>query len=187
MRLSVLGLYQYDNSIFADMVIPPELDRETLIDNILLECAELEVLYPDADFFKFAVKLWSEKEAPRWNALYSTTQYKYDPTENYNRHETYTDTNSSEGTSSYNGKNSNEQKVSAYDSPEYKPSELSNISDENNSNSRATGKTEHTAHIHGNIGVTTTQEMIKQEREIILNIYDVIIEDFKNRFCILIY
>ena len=57
MRLSVLGLYQYDNSIFADMLIPSALDRETLINNVLLECAELEILYPDADFFKFAVKI----------------------------------------------------------------------------------------------------------------------------------
>ena len=187
MRLSVLGLYQYDNSIFEDMAIPAALDRNTLIDNILLECAELEILYPNADFFKLAVKLWSEKEISRWSALYSTTQYDYNPTENYNRHETYTDVNNSEGTSSYTGKNSNEQKVSAYDSPEYKPSELTNISDDNNSSSRASGKTEHTSHIHGNIGVTTTQEMIKQEREIILNLYNVIIDDFKNRFCILIY
>ena len=187
MRLSVLGLYQYNNNIFADMAIPSALDRNTLIENILMECAELEILYTDADFFKFAVKSWSEKELNRWNALYKTTQYNYDPTENYNRHETYTDTNRSEGVTAYTGKNSNEQKVSAYDSPEYKPSELTNVSDKNNSNSRATGKTEHRSHIHGNIGVTTTQEMIKQEREIILNLYNVIIDDFKNRFCILIY
>ena len=111
MRLSVQGLYQYDNSIFADMAIPPELDRNTLIGNILLECAELEILYPDADFFKFAVKLWSEKEIERWNALYSTTQYDYNPTENYDRRETYTDITDSVGSSSYNGKNRDRKSV----------------------------------------------------------------------------
>ena len=47
---------------------------------------------------------------------------------------------------------------------------------------------EHTLHAHGNIGVTTTQNMIKQERQIdLFNIYDIIIEDFKMRFCILVY
>lgn len=46
----------------------------------------------------------------------------------------------------------------------------------------------HTLHAHGNIGVTTTQNMIKQERQIdLFNIYDIIIEDFKMRFCILVY
>ena len=44
---------------------------------------------------------------------------------------------------------------------------------------------QHELRAHGNIGVTTTQEMIKQEREISrFNIYDFIIEDFKMRFCI---
>lgn len=46
----------------------------------------------------------------------------------------------------------------------------------------------HTLHAHGNIGVTTTQNMIKQERQIdLFNIYDIIIEDYKMRFCILVY
>ena len=46
----------------------------------------------------------------------------------------------------------------------------------------------HTLHAHGNIGVMSTQDMITQERRIdLFNIYDIIIEDFKMRFCILIY
>lgn len=41
---------------------------------------------------------------------------------------------------------------------------------------------------HGNIGVTTTQAMISEEREIALfNIYDYIVKGFKNRFCLLVY
>ena len=40
----------------------------------------------------------------------------------------------------------------------------------------------------GNIGVTTTQQMIKQEWEIdVFNIYDVLIESFKEHFCIMVY
>lgn len=43
-------------------------------------------------------------------------------------------------------------------------------------------------HITGNIGVMTTQDMIKQEREIALfDIVDVIVADYKSEFCILIY
>ena len=41
---------------------------------------------------------------------------------------------------------------------------------------------------HGNIGVTTSQQMIESEREVSLyNIIDVIINSFKNRFCLQIY
>ena len=38
------------------------------------------------------------------------------------------------------------------------------------------------------IGVTTTQELIREQRDIdLFNLYDKIIEDFKMRFCILVY
>ena len=40
----------------------------------------------------------------------------------------------------------------------------------------------------GNIGVTTTQQMIKEEREVDqFNIYDYITQSFKRRFCLLVY
>jgi hypothetical protein len=40
----------------------------------------------------------------------------------------------------------------------------------------------------GNIGVMSTQDLIKQQREVVqFNIIDYIINDFKNRFCLLIY
>ena len=43
-------------------------------------------------------------------------------------------------------------------------------------------------HAYGNIGVTTTQQMIQQEREIALfNVMEVIITEFKARFCICVY
>lgn len=53
-----------------------------------------------------------------------------------------------------------------------------------------TGSIEHSETIRetGNIGVTTSQQMIEAERELVrFNIYDVIIESFKQRFCLLIY
>ena len=46
----------------------------------------------------------------------------------------------------------------------------------------------HELHAHGNIGVTTTQKLIREQRNIdLFNLYDIIIEDFKMRFCILVY
>lgn len=43
-------------------------------------------------------------------------------------------------------------------------------------------------HISGNIGVTTTQKMIREEREIAeFNIYDRMIKDFMDRFCIMVF
>lgn len=47
---------------------------------------------------------------------------------------------------------------------------------------------EHDLHVHGNIGVMSTQQMIKEQREIVtFNFYDVMIRDFIERFCTLVY
>ena len=57
--LSILGLYNYDNSIFDDMQLPTALTgrKDEIKEDILLECAEFEILYPDSDFMKFAIKM----------------------------------------------------------------------------------------------------------------------------------
>ena len=89
--LSPLGLYQWDQSVFDLMQIPEALDKNTLIDNLLAETAELEVLYPNPIVFKNLVGVWSVKNLDVWNRLYATTQYEYNPIENYNRYETGSD------------------------------------------------------------------------------------------------
>ena len=51
------------------------------------------------------------------------------------------------------------------------------------------GTTTHKGRVHGNIGVTTSQQMLTSELELVpqLNIINYIISSFKNRFCILVY
>lgn len=78
-NLSILGLYFVKKTIFDDIVIPEGLDKDILVDNILMECGELESLYPDADFMKIAIKQWSSKECPVWQHLKETTEYEYNP------------------------------------------------------------------------------------------------------------
>lgn len=96
--LSILGLYRYDPTLFDNFQIPEALDKELLVDNLLAECAELEVLYPDLDFLKFIIGRWSAKCLPVWNKLYETTVLKYDPIENYNRIEEWEETGTGSAT-----------------------------------------------------------------------------------------
>ena len=90
-NLSPLGLYNWDQTVFDLMQIPEALDKDTLVDNLLAETAELEVLYPNPVVFKNLVGVWSAKQIDIWNRLYATTQYEYNPIENYNRYETGSD------------------------------------------------------------------------------------------------
>lgn len=89
--LSIITMFNYDPSIFDNMVIPAELDKELLTDNIMLELGELELLYNDPNMMKFAIGRWSAKELKKWEDLYKTTVLEYNPIENYNRTEDFTD------------------------------------------------------------------------------------------------
>lgn len=71
--LSVAGMYAYDETIFDGIALPSGVDKCTLIFNLLAETAELEVLYPDANFFRKMVEMWSIKELPIWEKMYNTT------------------------------------------------------------------------------------------------------------------
>lgn len=93
--MSVLGLYNYDDSIFDNMAFPElmtETEKTDTINNIILECAELEVLYTNPAFMKFAIQTWSRKELPTWVRVYNASVAEYDPIENYNRYEESTQT-----------------------------------------------------------------------------------------------
>lgn len=91
--LSILGLYNYDNSVFDLMSFPDgftEQQKKTVTDNILVECAELEFLYPNPEVAKNIIALWSAKEKPYWDRIYTAAQLEYNPIENYRRNETET-------------------------------------------------------------------------------------------------
>ena len=90
-NMSLLGLYNWDNSLFDLMTIPEALDTDTLINNLLTETAELEVLYANPVVMKNLIGVWSAKQIDIWNRLYATTQYEYNPIENYDRQESGSD------------------------------------------------------------------------------------------------
>lgn len=222
--LTVMGMCNYDNTLFDDMVLPDGLDRDNVIANIIMECAELEVLYPNIIVFKMAIMHWSKKNLPIWEKMKTTTEFDYNPIHNLNRDEIWEDVSSGSRTTSGDedngrdahgetisnsqngGSDSSEQKVSAYDSSNYQPREqnITTYGQTNNVDGNSTlnetfnrtygeneGHNENSTrkgHSEGSIGVITTQTMIKQEREVSqFNIIDFIINDFKRRFCLLIY
>ena len=92
--LTLMGLYNYDSTLFDSMVIPTGLNRQQVINNIVLETAELEVVYPSPGFMKTAINLWSNTRLFTWERIYRTSLLEYNPIENYNRTETETTENS---------------------------------------------------------------------------------------------
>lgn len=191
MSLSVLGLYQWQSDIFDSIRLPASVSHETFIDNLLMECAELEILYTDPSFCKFAFGVWSMKMIESWEHFEKTMHFDYDPISNYDRMDTRTINRDSESQSESdsNSNSTGVDKVSAFDSGDFANAESSTANSSVKATGNSTGKekTIEENRSKGNIGVTTTQTMIRQERDIIANLYDRIISDFKFRFCLTLY
>ena len=212
----LLSFYQYDNSILSELVLPEGVDRTVLINNLLMETSELEILYPDFDFLKGAIGAWSSKELPVWTELLKTTQYEYEPLWNKDYRTSHTETRNLAGTedvsrnmdddNTYSGTNQSSAEtlnsVYGYNSNTDAPADKAgstassttgstdnrDISETIDRDTTDTGTINNETWERGNIGIMSTQDLIKQQREVVqFNIIDYIIGDFKNRFCLLIY
>ena len=107
--LSLLGMYNWNNTLFDGMSFPAAFDaatKELFKNNLVMECAELEILYSDWDFLKFAIDNWSAKEVLSWERYYAAMTAEYNPIENYNRTEDSSVTHS--GAVTHSGKDSNQ-------------------------------------------------------------------------------
>lgn len=212
MKITLLGLEmalaQAGQSIFDYLILPEGIDRDTVIDNITLEGGEFEVLYADPSMFRAAVKVWSNKHYRTFLKWVNALNIEYNPLENYDRKEDWTDSGTKNSKTTGGGTNSEtngvtgtttvENTVSAFDSSGYQPSEKT--TETPNTSSSTSGsfsnseelhegdKTVHDGRIHGNIGVTTSQQMLQSELDIArFNLVQQITDLFLTEFTLMIY
>ena len=220
MKITMLGLEMAlkpeGKSIFDLLTLPEGVDKDTLTDNIILDGGDFEVLYADPYMFRAAVGTWAKKHYRTFEKWIAALALEYNPLENYDRMEDYTDTsNKGEKTTAGNTRTLNnedketlntsttdEHTVSAFDSSGYQPSdknEIKNtgtdtfnhtgtIKDEGSGSLIANGKEIHSGRIHGNIGVTTSQQMLQSELDIArFNVVQQITDLFLTEFTLMIY
>ena len=101
--LSLDGVLSYledaGTPLFNDIVLPSGIDKGILTECIYEDGAEFGVIYTDPPFFKSRVEGWFRRKYDtfqKWNDVLNST---YNPIENYDRQEDWTDT----GTSSETG------------------------------------------------------------------------------------
>lgn len=195
-KITLIGLYNYDPDIFADAFFPADLERDTLINHILMICGEFEVMYPDPNFLRGAIANWAKVWYRTFYKWVEALDIEYDPLNNYDRHEEWTDEGSGLQTSKYDDRTDSdattESRVSAYNSSYYQPSGKTindgGSSSEGSGSSSSEGKSTHKGHLWGNIGVTTSQEMLRAELDISrFSIYDSIAHMFMAEFTIPVY
>ena len=228
-KITLIGMYNFLNSanddLFKNLSVPTGIDKNTLINTILLNGGEYEVLYADAIFFQNAIGVWSNKWQRTMERWINALSIEYNPLENYDRMEDWVDNSSkiASGNATNNSVNSridtvNKNEIalasdlsesegdgtttntrSAYDSGTYQPhdesttgttgsntsngvtnaigdtksdnTEILNGSEQRNDNESHMGL--HSGRLHGNIGVTTSQQMLQAELDVSkFNIYN---------------
>ena len=103
-KITLYGMTRWmqesEDDLFANMDLPDGWDKDILVDTILLHGAEFEVLYANPDFMKNAIGAWSNKwyfTLERWLKALSID---YDPLENYDRREEWSEAGSRNKTES---------------------------------------------------------------------------------------
>ena len=202
-KVTLIGLENFlnmnDMSIFDFLKLPEKIDKVTIENSILMDLGEYEPLWGDPLFFRNMVGVWSEKWARTFLKWSEALDIDYNPLENYDRQEEWTEeekaTNTLNGTITGNTKDNgtNQQDVSAYNDTGFEPSNKNTISTStdsistSNSTNSGTRSNKRTGRTHGNIGVTSSQEMLVREIEVAkFSIYQHIVDMFAKEFCLLI-
>ena len=179
---SIMGMYQLDPTIFDNLQVPEEVDTDALINKLLIDCAELEIVYPNCEMMKESLGYWSKAHLRGWE-MYAATLEKsdYDPFTDFDRHEEYTehytDVNDQQADSTASQRAFNEADLTAISG--------TNATAVNN----GSGDRTHTMRQYGNSALGTNQDIIKKEIELrqMYNLIDLIITQFKLDYCICVY
>ena len=207
------ALNYQNKSITDEWVLDNEaFDKQTLMAAIIQKGGQFEPIYPDPDYYSTMCKLWWAKWSRTFNKWFNAFDIEYNPLENYDRLETWHEDITDEGTLDTTTSNtevvdddssstsSQENTVSAYDSSSYSPQNKTESSataedDRTVTNNGTVGSetsndrdVTHTGRIHGNIGVTTSQQMLESELKTQrFNIYDQIADIFACQLLIKVY
>lgn len=215
-KMTIVGFEYYMNmkgdSLFKDMLLPTGINGEILKNTIMLKCADFGLLYTDPNFMQYQVGMFFRKNYKTFEDWLKGVNSTYNPIENYDRWEDWTDigakkstdnikdTTAGSDTSSGTSGNTQTYDVTTDNSGTYKPKDKttdsgtsSNTSTSSLTRNADTNSVEdtsgvHSGHIHGNIGVTTAAQMLTEFYKISAwNIYDNIANMFAKDFCIGLY
>lgn len=207
----IRALLDWDPTLFDDMVLPEDLDdedgvvRKLITDDIILRHGDTPLFIPEPTVMKYYITSWSMKMQPVFQRMWNACIAEYDPIENYNRNESTTISksysigntrtlNTSRGTT---GTYTTEGSVSAENvttySPDTKTVETPNTSVADTGTiadqGANVGSDTISGNIHGNIGVTTSQQMLEQELALVpkLDMIRIISDSWAAEFCLAVY
>ena len=184
-RITLWGFYNYtDKELFKDIRLPEAINKEELVNLIMIECGDLFPYYQQPTYLKMQIDNFFNRKYANFEKMAAALSIEYNPIENYDRMEDWTDgfEEHVEGTASDETHDSNSgdstTQVSAMDSNDFVNDSKVGSSSRGSSSALTTNEGDrentstHTGRVHGNIGVTTAMQMI--ESELKLREYDLL-------------
>lgn len=198
----------YDETMLDGMVVPDGVDRDDVIACIVEQYGQQTLAHPDPEYMRQYVPIWSKRRVGIWSKLLKTTELEYNPIENYDRTEEIAEhretgrktntTTTATGGDVTESSNNTEHQVSAENVYTYQPDSKDTAGESmsvrrttntsGNVGEAGTDSFTHRNHTHGNIGVTTSQQMIEAERSVVrYSLIEEIAADYRDAFCLSIY
>lgn len=198
------------------MRLPEGVEKSLVVNCILERYGDTALANPDPEWMKHYIRTWSARRLPIWKKLDATLHLEYNPIENYDRKEDIEETRTTDRTTSStasgtNGETNAEERtenetslhdVSAENALDYQPDNKDTVtsgetssyrrdidtSSETSGTENITDTFKHSNRTHGNIGVTTSQQMIQSERDLVrYSLIEEIAEDYRDAFCLDVY
>lgn len=225
-RISLWGFYQFTNkTLFDNIKLYEGFDKNILVDLILQQSGELFPFHQQPMYLQANIENWFSRMYEQFKRSYEALYSDYNPIENYDRHEDWSDSESASMSTSESVSTSESSSASGHDSTSdsssnsmtndisaanqlngFTPDTASNgvsagrsTSDTNNQTTTAAKSdrinasnnerfSKHSGRLHGNIGVTTTQQMIESELQLRkYDIYQEIANMFEKEFMTRVY
>lgn len=192
-RMTLYGMYKYDPTLFDGVTLPEGMDKTLMVNQIIRQSGDLFPYYQVPPEVKTAITEWFTRRKDNFAKLWQGFTSDYNPIENYDRHEDSTETPDITHTLSNSGKDTstNEAEVQGFNGADYVPNSRTTSSGTSSTNGtdKETGTRTYTSRIHGNIGVTTSAQMLEGELELRRNfdIYALIAAEFETDNLIQVY
>ena len=194
---TLINMYQWEPTIFEELQLPSAVNKDDFITRLLIDSGEQEVTITHPLVFKTAIGAWSRGKIAAWNKLLNIQSLEYNPIWNVDGEVQHTgsrtDTRGQTETKNGETADTTTMQLSADNSEEWandtRSASEGSYSEDKNFNESGSGTDNWTEKRTGNIGVTTTQKMMNEEKAFWEEWDPVgyLIREFTREFCLLVF
>ena len=86
-RVTLWAFYQYDKTLFDDIVLPDGINKDNLVSDIMRNSGDLYPYHQVPEYLKRNITFWFARRLFDFERMYEALRTEYSPIENYDRKE----------------------------------------------------------------------------------------------------